>query len=180
MAWQFELTEGGQETFERFYGADGPWAALSRRSRSYLGSSFLRDQVQPTRYLLIEYWSEMVVYEEHYAALLERGGGARGHAGSIVPVRHAAWRLHRPRHPETLGPDVEPAGWGVTTVLGCRLLDIVTGLIGVVVQLAMTLPRNVSTSVSDAGGRSRFCQTVRTRTGEEDQDAVTPVTSAET
>ena len=67
MAWQFELTEGGQETFERFCGADGPWSALSRRSRSYLGSSFLRDQVQPTRYLLIEYWSEMVVYEKHYA-----------------------------------------------------------------------------------------------------------------
>ena len=67
MAWQFELTEGGQETFERFYGADGPWTALSRRSRSYLGSSFLRDQVQPTRYLLIEYWSEMVVHEKHYA-----------------------------------------------------------------------------------------------------------------
>jgi quinol monooxygenase YgiN len=67
MAWQFELTEGGQEQFERFYGADGPWTALSRRSRSYLGSSFLRDQVQPTRYLLIEYWSEMVVYEKHHA-----------------------------------------------------------------------------------------------------------------
>ena len=67
MAWQFELTEGGQEKFERFYGADGPWTALSRRSRSYLGSSFLRDQVHPTRYLLIEYWSEMVVHEKHYA-----------------------------------------------------------------------------------------------------------------
>ena len=62
MAWQFELPDGGQEAFERFYGADGPWTALSRQSRSYLGSSFLRDQVQPTRYLLIEYWSEMVVY----------------------------------------------------------------------------------------------------------------------
>ena len=69
MAWQLELTEGQQEAFERFYGADGPWTALSRRSRSYLGSSFLRDQVQPTRYLLIEYWSEMVVYEKHYADL---------------------------------------------------------------------------------------------------------------
>ena len=67
MAWQFELPEGGQEAFERFYGADGPWTALSRQSRSYLGSSFLRDQVQPTRYLLIEYWSEMVVYEKHHA-----------------------------------------------------------------------------------------------------------------
>ena len=67
MAWQFELREGGQAAFEKFYGADGPWTALSRKSRSFLGSSFLRDQVQPTRYLLIEYWSEMVVYERHHS-----------------------------------------------------------------------------------------------------------------
>src|SRR5512138_261648 len=67
MAWQFELEDDARDEFERFYGADGPWTALSRRSRSYLGSSFLRDQVQPTRYLLIDYWSEMVVYEKHYA-----------------------------------------------------------------------------------------------------------------
>ena len=67
MAWQFEVADGAREAFEQFYGADGPWTALSRRSRSYLGTSFMRDQVQPTRYLLIEYWSEMVVYEKHHA-----------------------------------------------------------------------------------------------------------------
>ena len=67
MAWQFELADGGQEAFERFYGADGPWTALSRQSRSYLGSSFLRDQVEPTRYLLVEDRSEMVVYQKHHA-----------------------------------------------------------------------------------------------------------------
>jgi len=67
MAWQFEVGEAEQQAFERFYGADGPWTALSRQSRSFLGSSFLRDQVQHTRYLLVEYWSEMVVYEKHHA-----------------------------------------------------------------------------------------------------------------
>jgi len=67
--WQFHVKDGGQDAFEQFYGADGPWTALSRQSRSFLGSSFLRDQVQHTRYLLIEYWSEMVVYEKHYADL---------------------------------------------------------------------------------------------------------------
>jgi hypothetical protein len=67
MAWQFEIADGSQAAFEKFYGADGPWTALSRRSRSYLGCSFLRDQVQATRYLLVEYWSEMVVYEKHFA-----------------------------------------------------------------------------------------------------------------
>jgi hypothetical protein len=68
MAWQFELADGARDAFERFYGADGPWTALSRKSRSYLGSSFLRDQIQPTRYLLVEYWSEMVVYEKHHGS----------------------------------------------------------------------------------------------------------------
>ena len=67
VVWQFDVKPGQQETFERFYGADSEWAALSRRSRSFLGSSFLRDQAQDTRYLLVEYWSEMVVYERHQA-----------------------------------------------------------------------------------------------------------------
>lgn len=65
--WQFQVKAGQQEAFERFYGIDGEWSSLSRRSRSFLGTSFLRDQVQTTRYLLIEYWSEMVVYERHQA-----------------------------------------------------------------------------------------------------------------
>jgi quinol monooxygenase YgiN len=67
MAWQFEVDQARQPAFEQFYGADGPWTALSRQSRSFLGSSFLRDLAQPTRYLLVEYWSEMVVYEKHHA-----------------------------------------------------------------------------------------------------------------
>ena len=36
-------------------------------SRSFLGSSFLRDLAIPERYLLVEYWSEMLVYEKHLA-----------------------------------------------------------------------------------------------------------------
>ncbi len=67
VAWQFEVADGQQQAFEQFYGADGFWTALSRQSRSFLGSSFLRDQVNPQRYLLVEYWSEMVVYEKHHA-----------------------------------------------------------------------------------------------------------------
>jgi hypothetical protein len=65
--WQFQVRSGQQEAFQEIYGADGPWTALSRRSRSFLGGSLLRDQVTPPRYLLIEYWSEMVVYERHLA-----------------------------------------------------------------------------------------------------------------
>jgi hypothetical protein len=63
--WQFQVKNGAQDAFEQFYGIDGEWSAIGRRSRSFLGSSFLRDQIDPTRYVLIEYWSEMVVYERH-------------------------------------------------------------------------------------------------------------------
>lgn len=66
--WQFDVKAGREEEFEKLYGADGEWTALNRQTRSYLGSSFLRDQSQPLRYLLTEYWSEMIVYEEHRAS----------------------------------------------------------------------------------------------------------------
>jgi len=67
VVWQFTVKEDTGEAFEEFYGADGDWTKLSRRSRSFLGSSFLKDLAVPTRYLLVEYWSEMLVYEKHVA-----------------------------------------------------------------------------------------------------------------
>ena len=67
VVWQFETVPGRGEDFERFYGADGDWTKLSRRSRSFLGSSFLRDLAAPSRYLLVEYWSEMLLVDEHLA-----------------------------------------------------------------------------------------------------------------
>jgi quinol monooxygenase YgiN len=65
IVWQFDVRPGREHDFEQFYGADGEWTLVSRHSRSYLGSSFLRDQAAPSRYMLVEYWSEMLVYEEH-------------------------------------------------------------------------------------------------------------------
>lgn len=83
--WQFEVRKGREAEFEDFYGADGEWTAMNRLTRSYLGSSFLRDQNRASRYIVIEYWSEMIVseqyrayrsdaiaaFEEHRAALVE-------------------------------------------------------------------------------------------------------------
>ena len=67
VVWQLTIHDNTADQFERFYGADGEWTKLSRKSRSFLGSSFLKDLAVPTRYLLIEYWSEMLVYEKHVA-----------------------------------------------------------------------------------------------------------------
>ena len=65
IAWQFEVKNGREAEFEELYGADGEWTAMNRQTRSYLGSSFLRDQNRGSRYIVIEYWSEMLVYEQH-------------------------------------------------------------------------------------------------------------------
>ena len=65
--WQFEVKAGKEKEFEALYGADGDWTNLNRPTRSYLGTSFLRDQARLSRYMVIEYWSEMLVYEQHRA-----------------------------------------------------------------------------------------------------------------
>lgn len=63
--WQFEVKKGREAEFEDFYGTDGAWSGANRLTRSYLGTSFLRDQNRPSRYMVIEYWSEMLVHEPH-------------------------------------------------------------------------------------------------------------------
>ena len=66
--WQFDVKKGREAEFEQLYGVEGEWTALNRKTRSYLGSSFLHDQSRVSRYIIIEYWSEMIVYEEHRAS----------------------------------------------------------------------------------------------------------------
>ena len=61
--WQFDVKKGREAEFEKLYGVEGEWTALNRHTRSYLGSSFLHDQAWPSRYIVIEYWSEMLVHE---------------------------------------------------------------------------------------------------------------------
>lgn len=65
--WQFNVKDGQEAEFEQMYGVDSEWTTMNRQTRSFLGSSFLRDQNLSSRYILIEYWSEMVVYEQHKA-----------------------------------------------------------------------------------------------------------------
>jgi hypothetical protein len=49
IVWQFDVKAGSEHDFERFYGVEGEWTAVNRHSRSYLGTSFLRDQSRSTR-----------------------------------------------------------------------------------------------------------------------------------
>ena len=59
IVWQFDVRSGCNAEFEEFYGANGAWSSMNRHSRSYLGSSLLRDQTLASRYLMVEYWSEI-------------------------------------------------------------------------------------------------------------------------
>ena len=82
--WQFDVKKGREGEFEQFYGADGEWTAMNRHTRSYLGSSFLRDQNRSARYIVIEYWSEMVVYEQHRAYRTDAIASLEGRRTALV------------------------------------------------------------------------------------------------
>ena len=63
--WQFDVKNGRETEFEQVHGVEGEWTTMNRHTRSYLGSSVLHDQSRSSRYIVIEYWSEMLVYEQH-------------------------------------------------------------------------------------------------------------------
>lgn len=104
LVWQFEVHDGQNDAFESFYGADGAWTALSRRSRSFLGSSFLQDLARPERYLLIEYWSEMVVYERHHADFQDEISELEQRREAIVKTMQPQGLFNALDTPERAGP----------------------------------------------------------------------------
>jgi hypothetical protein len=95
---------GKNDEFESFYGADGPWTGLSRRSRSYLGSSFMRDLAMSSRYLVIEYWSEMVVYERHHADFQSELDGLERQRAELVQASQPLGLFNTLDVPERAGP----------------------------------------------------------------------------
>lgn len=72
VVWSFRVRKGCEDEFEKLHGADGEWTAISRKSRSFIGSSFLQELADPRRYVVVEYWSEMVIYEKHLADFSSR------------------------------------------------------------------------------------------------------------
>ena len=109
LVWQFEVKPGKQGEFEAFYGADGAWTTLSRKSRSYLGSSFLRDLADTRRYLVAEYWSEMVVYEKHHSTFEIELRVLERQRDELVAIGPAARTVQRPRRPRPRRPHLVPA-----------------------------------------------------------------------
>jgi hypothetical protein len=84
IVWQFNVKNGREAEFEQLYGADGEWTLMNRHTRSYLGSSFLRDQNQSTRYIVIEYWSEMLVSEPRRAYRPDAMASFEGRRAALI------------------------------------------------------------------------------------------------
>ena len=82
--WQFDVKSGREAEFEDLYGVDGEWATLNRQTRSYLGSSFLRDQNRSSKYIVIEYWSEMIVSEQHRPYRSDAMAAVEGRSSALV------------------------------------------------------------------------------------------------
>ena len=104
VVWRFDVRPGAGEEFERMYGSDGKWTDLSRRSRSFLGSSFLRDVSMETRYLLVEYWSEMMVYEKHVASFHSQLDALERERAALVERIEAVGVFSALDVPERAGP----------------------------------------------------------------------------
>ncbi len=149
VVWQVDIRAGVSEEFEHLYGADGAWTKLSRRSRSFLGTSFLRDMGSETRYLLIEYWGEMVVYEKHLAdfsdEVTEAGTAARAAGRADGDDR----RVHRPRR----------AGPGRADLVAP--LGKVTGQIARTIPFAVARLLRISTRTAITAGSGTRLATTR-------------------
>ena len=104
VVWQFDIQPGKADDFEHLYGADGTWTALSRRSRSFLGSSFLRDIALDTRYMLVEYWSEMVVYEKHFADFSDEVKELEGQRARVMVHMDTVGVFQALDTPQRVGP----------------------------------------------------------------------------
>jgi quinol monooxygenase YgiN len=54
--WEFVVKRGCVDRFERAYGPDGAWARLFMAHPGFRGTTLLRDEDNPRRYLTIDSW----------------------------------------------------------------------------------------------------------------------------
>ena len=102
--WQFEVKPGREQEFEELFGADGEWVSVNRQTRSYLGSSFLRDQNRSSRYIVIEYWSEMIVSEQTRPSRTRALAEIEGRRANLVDAVEPLGVFTALNVPERAGP----------------------------------------------------------------------------
>ena len=62
--WEFTAKPGAQVEFENFYGPDGEWVQLFRRSKGFLRTEFFHDRNTENRYVTLDYFSSKAAYDD--------------------------------------------------------------------------------------------------------------------
>jgi len=63
IVWEFEVAPGRVAEFEKHYGPEGTWVELFRRDPAFRGTSLLRDRERPARFITIDRWTDLELYE---------------------------------------------------------------------------------------------------------------------
>ena len=61
--WRFRPLPNRVAAFEEVYGPEGDWARLFRTADGFLGTTLLKDQVEPAEYLTLDRWVSSPAYE---------------------------------------------------------------------------------------------------------------------
>lgn len=76
VVWEYFVSDGKRDEFQRVYSAGGAWTELFRKHPGYLGTELLHDANRPSRYVTIDRWTSEEAYrsfrEDHrdeYASL---------------------------------------------------------------------------------------------------------------
>jgi heme-degrading monooxygenase HmoA len=56
IVWEFIVKEAAVDRFLRAYGPDGAWSRLFQEYPGFLGTTLLRDEENPRRFLTIDVW----------------------------------------------------------------------------------------------------------------------------
>jgi len=82
--WEFTARPEARAEFENFYGPDGEWVELFRRSKAFLRTEFFRDRHAENHYVTLDYFVSEAGYidflrefRQEYDALDRRCDGLR-------------------------------------------------------------------------------------------------------
>jgi hypothetical protein len=62
--WEFTAKLQARAEFENFYGPDGEWVQLFRRSKSFLRTELFRDRNVENHYLTMDYFASKAGYDD--------------------------------------------------------------------------------------------------------------------
>jgi [ribosomal protein S5]-alanine N-acetyltransferase len=72
--WQFQVRPEHRADFERYYGAEGDWVRLFRRSPEYLETRLVNDAAEPDSYMTVDRWKDEAsfrMFREQFARMYE-------------------------------------------------------------------------------------------------------------